>query len=79
LPSDAKEQAQQHGSLQRGTSGAGIDRSEIFPRDPNFADKVGPILDLYERVWERAPLGADDYVISADIREKGQMALKLYF
>ena len=25
-------------------------RSWIFPRDPNFADKAGPILDLYERV-----------------------------
>jgi hypothetical protein len=41
-------------------------RSWIFPRYPNFADKAGPILDLYERVWEGAPLGADDYVISAD-------------
>ena len=41
-------------------------RSWIFPRDPNFATKAGPILDLYERVWEGAPLGADDYVISAD-------------
>jgi hypothetical protein len=41
-------------------------RSWIFPRDPNFADKAGPILDLYERVWKGAMLGADDYVISAD-------------
>jgi len=41
-------------------------RSWIFPRDPNFADKAGPILDLYARVWEGAPLGANDYVISAD-------------
>jgi hypothetical protein len=32
-------------------------------RDPNFAAKAGPILDLYQRVWEGAPLGADDYVI----------------
>ena len=30
-------------------------RSWIFPRDPNFAAKSGPILDLYERVWEGAP------------------------
>jgi hypothetical protein len=37
-----------------------------FPRDPNFGDKAGPILDLYERVWEGVPWGADDYVISAD-------------
>ena len=42
-------------------------RSWIFPRDPNFADKAGPILDLYERIWEGAELGADDYVISADV------------
>ena len=41
-------------------------RSWIFPRDPNFAAKAGPILDLYRRVWEGAPLGADDYVICAD-------------
>src|ERR1041384_4778542 len=26
-------------------------RSWIFPRDPNFATKAGPILDLYHRVW----------------------------
>ena len=41
-------------------------RSWIFPRDPKFADKAGPILDLYERVWEGTPLGPHDYVISAD-------------
>jgi hypothetical protein len=41
-------------------------RSWIFPRDPNFAAKAGPILDLYERAWEGSPLGVDDYVISAD-------------
>jgi hypothetical protein len=40
-------------------------RSWIFPPDPNFAGKVGPILDLYRLVWEGAPLGADDYVLSA--------------
>ena len=41
-------------------------RSWIFPRDPQFADKAGPILHLYQRVWEGTPLGPDDYVISAD-------------
>src|ERR1022692_4330500 len=41
-------------------------RSWIFPRDPNFAAKAGPVLDLYERNWEGAPLGANDFVISAD-------------
>lgn len=41
-------------------------RSWIFPRDPEFATKAGRILDLYERIWEGHPLGADDFVISAD-------------
>jgi len=41
-------------------------RSWVFPRDPNFAEKAGRILDLYEGWWEGAPLGADEFVISAD-------------
>jgi hypothetical protein len=41
-------------------------RSWIFPRDPNFAAKASPVLDLYERMWEGAALGTDDFVISAD-------------
>lgn len=41
-------------------------RSWIFPRDPDFATKAGRILDRYERVWDGAPLGADEFVISAD-------------
>jgi hypothetical protein len=41
-------------------------RSWIFPRDPNFAAKAGRVLDLYERVCDGTPLGATDFVISAD-------------
>lgn len=41
-------------------------RSWIFPRDPHFAANAGPVLDLYERIWEGAPLGANDFVISSD-------------
>jgi len=41
-------------------------RSWVFPRDPNFDAKAGPVLDLYHRVWEGAPLGPDDFVMSAD-------------
>jgi hypothetical protein len=41
-------------------------RSWLFPRDPRFADRAGPILDLYQRRWMGRPLGPDDYVISAD-------------
>jgi transposase len=41
-------------------------RSWIFPRDPYFALKGGRVLDLYERTWEGQPLGAGEYVLSAD-------------
>jgi hypothetical protein len=41
-------------------------RSWIFPRDPYFAVKAARALDLYARVWEGEPLGADDFVLSAD-------------
>ncbi len=41
-------------------------RSWIFPRDPAFVEKAGPILDLYEGVWEGAPLAATDFVLCAD-------------
>jgi transposase len=46
-------------------------RSWIFPRDPNFETKAARVLDLYARTWNGAPLGPDDYVISAD--EKSQL------
>lgn len=41
-------------------------RSWVFPRDPQFAERAGPVLDLYARRWEGRPLGSHDYVISAD-------------
>jgi len=41
-------------------------RSWIFPRDPHFEAKAGRVLDLYARQWEGQPLGAKDFVISAD-------------
>lgn len=41
-------------------------RSWVFPRDPEFGDKAGRILDLYEGLWEGCPLGEDDWVICAD-------------
>jgi transposase len=46
-------------------------RSWIFPRDPDFVAKAGPVLDLYDRTWQGQALGADEYVISAD--EKSQL------
>lgn len=38
----------------------------IFPRDPHFADKAGPILDLYAGTWQGQPLGPKDHILSAD-------------
>jgi hypothetical protein len=44
----------------------GITAVWIFPRDPNFADKAGRILDLYGHNWEDQALQDDEFVISAD-------------
>jgi transposase len=41
-------------------------RSWIFITDPDFRVKAARVLDLYARTWQGAPLGQDEYVISAD-------------
>jgi hypothetical protein len=41
-------------------------RSWIFPRDPRFAERAGPILDLYAGHWQGERLHPGDYVICAD-------------
>jgi DDE superfamily endonuclease len=46
-------------------------RSWVFPRDPNFAERAGPPLDLYERRWEGKLLEPGEFVICAD--EKTQI------
>ncbi len=38
----------------------------MFPRDPNVESNAAHVLDLYARTWNGAPLGTDDYVVSAD-------------
>jgi hypothetical protein len=38
----------------------------IFPRDPRFTEKAGPILDLYAGDWRGKPLGPRDYVLCMD-------------
>lgn len=38
----------------------------IFPRDPQFLDKAGPILDLYQGLWQGQALGSREFVLSAD-------------
>jgi hypothetical protein len=41
-------------------------RTWIFPRDPLFVEKAGPILDLYQGLWQGQPLRPRDFVLSAD-------------
>jgi hypothetical protein len=45
-------------------------RSWIFPRDPDFAAKAGPVLDLYHRRWKGRILADDEFVVSADEKTK---------
>lgn len=52
-------------------------RSWIWPRDPNFENKAGKILDLYQGTWDGEPLGTDDYVISADEKTSIQARKRL--
>ncbi len=41
-------------------------RSWLFPRDPEFLEKAGPILDLYQGIFEQRALRAREYVLSFD-------------
>ncbi|MGW7585365.1 IS630 family transposase [Kitasatospora sp. NPDC054768] len=41
-------------------------RSWISVRDPAFRPKAARVLDLYARTFDGAPLGQDEYVLSAD-------------
>jgi hypothetical protein len=49
-------------------------RSWVFPRDPQFAAKAGPVLDLYHRRWRGRRLRPDEFVLSAD--EKTQIPIR---
>jgi len=53
-------------------------RSWIFPRDPDFEAKAGPVLDLYARRWRRKPLGPRDFVISADEKTSIQARVRCH-
>lgn len=50
----------------------------IFPRDPHFAEKAGPILDLYAGQWQGAPLGPKDHILSADEKTSIQARLRCH-
>src|SRR6266480_2513284 len=38
-------------------------QSWISVRDPAFAAKAAPVLDLYAGIWDGEPLGSNDYAI----------------
>ena len=41
-------------------------RSWIFPRDPLFAQRAGPILESYAGAWQGERLHPGDYIVCAD-------------
>jgi hypothetical protein len=50
----------------------------IFPRDPQFAEKAGRVLDLYNSSWENKPLGLKDYIISSDEKTSIQARIRCH-
>jgi hypothetical protein len=50
----------------------------IFPRDPHFAEKAGPILDLYGGRWQGQPLGPKDHILSADEKTSIQARIRCH-
>jgi hypothetical protein len=50
----------------------------IFPRDPQFAQKAGPVLDLYAGIWEGQPLGPKDYILSGDEKTSIQARQRIH-
>jgi len=53
-------------------------RSWIFPRDPDFLEKAGSVLDLYARRWEGKLLEPGDMVISADAKPSIQARKRVH-
>lgn len=53
-------------------------RSWIFPRDPDFLEKAGRVLDLYAGRWEGKLLHPGDMVISADAKPSIQARRRIH-
>jgi hypothetical protein len=53
-------------------------RSWIFPTDPDFGEKAGRILDLYEGRWEGKLLYPGDLVICADEKPSIQARRRIH-
>jgi hypothetical protein len=50
----------------------------IFPRDPQFLEKAGPILDLYAGHWQGKPLENKDFIVSADEKTSIQARRRIH-
>jgi DDE superfamily endonuclease len=53
-------------------------KSWIFPRDPEFLEKAGRVLDLYAGRWEGKLLEPGDQVISADAKPSIQARKRIH-
>jgi hypothetical protein len=53
-------------------------RSWVFPRDPRFLQRAGPVLDLYQRSFEGRLLHPGEYVICADEKTQIQARQRRY-
>lgn len=50
----------------------------IFPRDPQFAEKAGRVLDLYAGLWDGKALGPKDCIISSDEKTSIQARIRCH-
>jgi hypothetical protein len=65
-------------SLEADAIKPGQDTYGIFPRDPLLAEQAGRVLDLYAGVWEGAPLGPQDHMMSADEKPSIQARIRCH-
>lgn len=53
-------------------------RSWIFPRDPQFEQKAGRVLDLYQGIWQGICLKSNEFVLSADEKTSIQVRQRIH-
>jgi transposase len=53
-------------------------RSWVFPTDPDFLEKAGPVLDLYQGRWEGKLLHPGDFVVCADEKPSIQARARIH-
>src|SRR5207237_6451693 len=64
--------------LPRTRSAPGATAPPIFPRDPDFLEKAGRVLDLYQGRWEGRLLEPGDLVICADAKPSIQARRRIH-